>query len=66
MTGTEKIPKKGADMYAENNRRSAARRADDEFLRRMAGGDLIGNGFPVISLSEPQTQSAVKRFYVGL
>ncbi len=42
-------------MYSENNRRSAARRADDEFLRRMMGGDLTGNG--VGEQSVPSTDS---------
>ena len=35
-------------MYLESNRRSSARRADDDFLRRMMGGDLSGNGYPVV------------------
>ena len=43
---------KGADMYSENNRRSARLRADDEFLRRMTGGDLIGNGCPTVPMNE--------------
>ncbi len=30
-------------MYFENNRRSANRRADAEFLRRMLGGELTGD-----------------------
>lgn len=30
-------------MYSENNRRSASRRADDDFLRRMLGGELVGD-----------------------
>ena len=38
-------------MYSENNRRSAAQRANDEFLRRMLGGELTGDGFPVANLS---------------
>ena len=44
-------------MYSENNRRFAARRADDEFLRRMTGGDLIGNGFPVMNMNDTPTHS---------
>jgi hypothetical protein len=44
-------------MYSENNRRSANRRADNEFLRRMAGGDLIGNGYPVVNMNEISNQS---------
>lgn len=38
-------------MYSENNRRSATQRANDEFLRRMLGGELTGDGFPVAKLS---------------
>lgn len=33
-------------MYSENNRRSAIRRADDDFLRRMVGGEPIGDHPP--------------------
>ena len=36
-------------MYSENNRRYAARRADEEFLRRMSGGDLCGNALPTVA-----------------
>ena len=31
-------------MYFENNRRAAESRADADFLRRMLGGELNGNG----------------------
>ena len=31
-------------MYFENNRRAAQNRADADFLRRMLGGELNGNG----------------------
>ena len=31
-------------MYFENNRRAAQSRADADFLRRMMGGELNGNG----------------------
>ena len=31
-------------MYIENNRRAAESRADADFLRRMLGGELNGNG----------------------
>ena len=31
-------------MYSENQRNTCARRANDEFLRRMLGGELAGNG----------------------
>ena len=45
-------------MYSENNRRSATQRANDEFLRRMLGGELTGDGFPVAKLSpEPPLHS---------
>ncbi len=30
-------------MYSEGNRRTAARRTNDEFLRRMLGGELVGS-----------------------
>lgn len=40
-------------MYSENNRRYAARRADEEFLRRMTGGEFSANGLPVINLNAP-------------
>ena len=36
-------------MYSENNRRYAARRADEEFLRRMSGGELCGNVLPTVA-----------------
>lgn len=39
-------------MYSENNRRSTSRRADDDFLRRMMGGELVKDGFPVPTFSE--------------
>lgn len=32
-------------MYIENNRRAAESRADADFLRRMLGGELNGNGY---------------------
>lgn len=44
-------------MYSENNRRSASRRADDDFLRRMLGGELTGDGFPVMN-SDPTPSEA--------
>ncbi len=36
--------KKELQMYFENNRRAAESRADADFLRRMLGGELNGNG----------------------
>ncbi len=35
---------KELQMYFENNRRAAQNRADADFLRRMLGGELNGNG----------------------
>lgn len=46
-------------MYSETNRRSAARRADDEFLRRMLGGQLTGDGLPVMNLTPQQAPARV-------
>lgn len=40
-------------MYSENNRRSANQRANDDFLRRMLGGELTGDGFPVMQVTPP-------------
>ena len=40
-------------MYLENGRRSAARRSNDEFLRRMVGGELTANELPVINRPSP-------------
>ncbi len=36
-------------MYSENNRRNTSRRADNEFLRRMLGGDMSGRTCPIMS-----------------
>ena len=47
-------------MYSENNRRSAAGRADAEFLRRMLGGELIADGFPVMSQNVTETKEYPK------
>ena len=44
-------------MYSENNRRSTSRRANDEFLRKMLGGELTGDGFPVVNLSNAPAKS---------
>lgn len=46
-------------MYSESNRRSAARRTDDDFLRRMLGGQLTGDALPVISPVPPQARPIV-------
>jgi hypothetical protein len=40
-------------MYSENNRRAATCRANDEFLRRMIGGELVG-GVPVMNADVDQ------------
>ena len=40
-------------MYSDNSRRSATRRSNDEFLRRMVGGELIGNEIPVMNRVSP-------------
>lgn len=37
-------------MYSENNRRTSGMRANDEFLRRMLGGDLTGGELPVMNM----------------
>ncbi len=38
-------------MYSENSRRPSARRTNDEFLRRMIGGELTGNELPVMNIT---------------
>ena len=45
-------------MYSENNRRSVTRRANDDFLRRMLGGELTGDGFPVMQVPTQERPSA--------
>lgn len=40
-------------MYSENNRRASVRRANDEFLRRMLGGELTHGEIPVLNLESP-------------
>ena len=52
-------------MYSENNRRSASRRTDADFLRRMLGGELTGDGYPVINLSISSEQPQDERSMVG-
>ena len=37
-------------MYSENSNRSS-RRGNDEFLRRMVGGELIGKELPAMSMA---------------
>ena len=41
-------------MYSDNNRRVSVRRANDEFLRRMIGGELTGAELPVMNMERPQ------------
>ena len=52
-------------MYSENHRHSTARRADDEFLRRMLGGELTGDGYPVINSNPTPAPSAPARAASG-
>ena len=40
-------------MYSDNNRRASVRRANDEFLRRMIGGELTGADLPVMNVERP-------------
>lgn len=47
-------------MYSENNRRYAARRADEDFLRRMMGGELSGNALPTMTPSPSGTVRPVR------
>jgi len=49
-------------MYSENNRRSSTQRADNDFLRRMLGGELTGDGFPVMNLNDSvKSKNTVER-----
>lgn len=52
-------------MYSENNRRSASRRTDADFLRRMLGGELTGDGYPVINLSTNNEKPVREHSIVG-
>lgn len=40
-------------MYSDNYRRSPAGRSNDEFLRRMLGGEVIGKELPVMAAERP-------------
>ena len=39
-------------MYSESNRRPSANRSNDEFLRRMLGGELTEGAIPVLNFSD--------------
>ena len=45
-----KSERKETNMYPNNNRRPS-RRVNDEFLRRMVGGELTGGELPVINMA---------------
>jgi hypothetical protein len=57
----KKQPLRSFSMYSENNRRSTTRRADDAFLRRMLGGELTGDGFPVVNTSPATAPTPLDR-----
>ena len=40
-------------MYSDNQRRASASRANDEFLRRMVGGELTRADVPVMNVETP-------------
>lgn len=40
-------------MYSDQNRRASVSRANDEFLRRMLGGELTGGVMPVMNMETP-------------
>lgn len=40
-------------MYSDQNRRASVGRANDEFLRRMLGGELTGGVMPVMNMKTP-------------
>ena len=40
-------------MYSDYNRRASARRANDEFLRRMLGGELTVGEVPAMTTERP-------------
>ena len=40
-------------MYSDQNRRASVNRANDEFLRRMLGGELTGGMMPVMNMETP-------------
>ena len=46
-------------MYPEKDRRSSVRRANDEFLRRMLGGEL-GDGAPFCAVMNPDVSAPMR------
>ena len=40
-------------MYSENGRHASVHRANDEFLRRMIGGEVVRAALPVVSMETP-------------
>ena len=46
-------------MYPEKDRRSSVRRANDEFLRRMLGGEL-GDGAPFCTVMNPDVSEPMR------
>ncbi len=48
-------------MYSENNRRASGMRANDEFLRRMLGGDLTGGEVPAMTTERSEQLGPVGR-----
>ena len=48
-------------MYSESDRRAPARRANDEFLRRMLGGELTGGAVPTMNQPVPELPTYPQR-----
>ena len=48
-------------MYSENNRRASGMRANDEFLRRMLGGDLTGGEVPAMTRAPMEQNNSLER-----
>ncbi len=40
-------------MYSDNQKRASVSRANDAFLRRMLGGELMGGEMPVMNVETP-------------
>lgn len=47
-------------MYADNHRRSASQRVNDDFLRRMMGGELTSNAEPTARAAERENAERPK------